>query len=175
MHCAELHTIWVYSAECTVGLGHFLWFRWYVIESRDRICSLKTAFILTTTDTDDWEMIVTVSSTKIWPNFCRRNCHYRPSIVCICRSQNESGVQWANSMVQAVCYWIERWNLLTENRFHSYYDRYRRLRDDGDSFVNKYLAKSGQASVDPSEAWRDLARYLLTKLSPSSLKCLYLS
>jgi hypothetical protein len=41
--------------------------------------------------------------------------------------------------------------LLTENRFHSYYDRYRRLRDDSDSFVNKYLAKSRQASVDPSE------------------------
>ena len=71
MHCAELHTIWVYSAECTVGLGHFLWFRWYVIESRDRICSLKTAFILTTTDTDDWEMIVTVSSTNIWPNLVK--------------------------------------------------------------------------------------------------------
>jgi len=29
--------------------------------------------------------------------------------------------------------------------------RYRRLRDDSDSFVNKYLAKSRQASVDPSE------------------------
>ena len=42
--------------------------------------------------------------------------------------------------------------MLTENRFHSYYyDRYRRLRDDSDSFVNKYLAKSRQASVDPSE------------------------
>ena len=44
------------SVQCTElqsAFGHFLWFRWYVIESRDRICSLKTAFILTTTDTDD--------------------------------------------------------------------------------------------------------------------------
>ena len=39
--------------------------------NRDRICSLKTAFILTTTDTDDWEMIVTVSSTNIWPNLVK--------------------------------------------------------------------------------------------------------
>ena len=73
-----------------------------------RICSLKTAFILTTIDIDTWEMIVTVSSTnilpnlgkllmdlqkpdKIWPNICWGNCHYHLSIVCICRSKNESG------------------------------------------------------------------------------------
>ena len=30
---------------------------------------------------------------EIWPNICWRNCHYHLSIVCICRSKNESGFQ----------------------------------------------------------------------------------
>ena len=80
-----------------------------MLSNRNRICSLKTAFILTNmTDTDNWVMIVTVLSTNIWPNLvkvlwihqkldeiwldiCWRNCHHHLSSVCICRSKNESG------------------------------------------------------------------------------------
>ena len=76
-HCTELQAIW--CLLCRVHSAPSFnrpWDTFYgsngMLLNRDRICSLKTAFILTTTtDTDDWEMIVTVSSTNIWPNLVK--------------------------------------------------------------------------------------------------------